>query len=336
MRHISFTDGSAESMEAAYHAALISTEFYYADARELRGTEYDTASRNPLFGPSSSGEPFSGLGASVNVYSWGLDIAYKKIADTHLFTDEMYPEFGLLYERFRGQRDLLKIFRESVSDEDILAWANMLTESVLVCQARPVCSNRLIADCLDTTLFWNRVKSHALSRAIEDPNTAPRQPFAVAWPRLGFETAEQVLEFREKYHDDLFNFVKLLKDESPIIGLDSRHMTMDELVIQSSRLSKRLQNEADSLFKAIRAKKAAHEKLTVRLVDKGLMCSTPGGLATHTKFDLPVVFLVSGAVFLAALLEERQTEEYRPGVTFLVDLSREGLRLWPRLYKESS
>lgn len=336
MRHISFTDGSAEIMEAAYLAALTSTEFYYADARELNGAEYDTAMDNPLFGSPLSGEPLTGLGTSVNAYSWDLDTAYKKIADTQLLHDELYPEFGLLYERFRGHPDLLKIFRGSVSGEDILAWANTLTESVLVCQARPVCSNRLISDCLDTTLFWNRGKSHALSSAIEGQNIAPRQPFAVAWPRLGFETAEQVLEFREKYYDDLFNFVELLRDESPIIGLDLPHMTKEELVIQSSRLSKRLQNAADSLFKAIRAKKVAHEKLTVRLLDKGLTCSTPGGVATQTKFDLPVVFLVSGAVFLTTLLEQRHTEEYRQGVTFLVDLSQEGFRLWPRLYKEST
>jgi hypothetical protein len=336
MRHISFTDGSSESMEAAYQAALISTEFYYGDARALDRTEYKTATNNPLFGSPSSGEPLGGLGTSVNVYSSELDIAYNKIADTHLFTNEMYEEFGLLYERFRGHPDLLNIFRGSVSNEDILAWANLLTESVLVCQARPVCSNRLISDCLDTTLFWNRHKSQALSKAIEGPNISPRQPFAVAWPRLGFETTEQVFEFREKYHDDLFNFVELLKDESPIIGLDLRHMTMDELVFQSSRLSKSLQEGADSLFKVIRARKAANEKLAVRLVDKGFMFSKTGEVETYTRFDLPVAFLVSGAVFLDALLEERQPKEYRPGTTFLVDLSREGFRLWSMLHKEST
>ena len=76
MRHISFTDGSSKSMEAAYQAALISTEFYYGDARALDPAEYKTATNNPLFGSPSSGEPLGGLGTSVNVYSSELDIAY--------------------------------------------------------------------------------------------------------------------------------------------------------------------------------------------------------------------------------------------------------------------
>jgi hypothetical protein len=153
---------------------------------------------------------------------------------------------------------------------------------------------------------------------------------------LGFETAEQVLESQGRYHDDLFNFIELLKDESPTVDLDLPHMTMDELVIQSSRLSKRLQNAADSFFKAIRAQKAAHENLTERLIDKGLMRSASDGLTAYTRFDLPVVFLVSGAAYLASLLEERQPEERRLAITFLVDLSPEGFRLWPKLYKEST
>lgn len=329
MKYIGLIDSSATSAAAACHAALLSSDFVYADATWNTRVRREPVRRIGL----------EGIGKYLD---WSSDAArerYDQLVGGRLYADEIYSEFGELFASYRESDEWDAVIGESIVEEDLLGWANTLTRAALVVGARPVSSNRLVVDCLETTLWWAKynLDSAAVRDAANKIEATPLLPFLVVWPRFGFEHAEQVAEVRLRYADQIGSFCELL-DREAAAASGFEETPLRELLAMSASVAQRLQCEADEVFRAMSSMRAAKHELTSRLIDKSFMTATAAGLAAYTQFDLPVVFLVTGAAFLAMLSEtglreylfaQKKVRGARPGLALLVDMSVQGHRLWP-------
>ncbi len=335
MLSLSLIDGTDESIQAAYHTALISTEFSYGNCNNILNN-----SRERLFILREGNDALLKIGTGLDLRaSWEIDKLFEQAVGKfmHLFSDEMYDDFDVLWECFHEKSEFLRVFGSEITSEDLLVWANLLTEVALVQKARPVSSNRMVIDCVDTTLFLNQVKSSELATRI-NASASSMLPFLVVWPRLSFETPEQLLEIREKHAISLSFFRNTLLEWLKVIGKPGI-LTRIESEDNVMYITRSLQSKADCLFRSLQA---SRDKSTVHLIEKSSEIYSSVDFKTYNRFELPVMFLICGVSFMEDIAktkgnytssESEHDKEHLPGSCFFFDLSMEGFRLWSQLCK---
>lgn len=334
MRSIAFVGNSAESKQSAFHAALLSSEFYHVTLRELDADAYWSELSLPLYGLYRRDDPLGELGSAMHVLSRELEPAFKSSKYGQFLKGELQGEFDLLWKKYEKDWDFVDDFPHIESSRALLDEAALLTQATLVCRARPISCSSGLAHCLDTIMFWNCLFNRKLAKASRGLNLACQPPFLVSLPRFGFETAEEVHDLQSRLTDELSHFVQTLNNQSIVTERDMKSAALVDAFISESR---RLQLAANGIFKAVKRKLADRDKMTTMLINRSLLPPQDSDCVLATRVGLPVGYLVSCAPVVAAMIDMRvldycsQREIRLPGSALLMDFSNGGYRLWPRV-----